>query len=56
LNETENWLYKIRDAHFLDTETTEARIEQTKIISRMLIALIHGIENKPNLSRYDRQL
>ena len=55
-NETENWLYKVRDANFLDTETANVRIEQTKIISRMLIALIHSIENKPNLSRYDRQL
>ena len=54
-NETENWLYKVRDANFLDTETANARIEQTKIISRMLISLIHGIESKPNLSRSDRQ-
>ena len=39
-----------------DRRVVVTRIEQTKIISRMLIALIHGIENKPNLSRYDRQL
>ena len=54
-NETENWLYKVRDANFLDTETANARIEQTKIISRMLISLIHSIESKPNLSRSDRK-
>ena len=55
-NETENWLYKIRDAHFLDTEVTNARIEQAKVISRMLIALIHSLEGKPNLSGSSRHL
>ena len=53
-NETENWPYKIRDTNFLDIETVNARIEQIKVISRMLTALIHGIENKPNLSRSNR--
>ena len=55
-NETENWLYKIWDANFLGTEEANARIEQAKVISRLLIALIHSLENKPNLPRYDGQL
>lgn len=45
-NETENWLYKVRDAKFLDAATSETRIEKTKEIGRMLNGLIRSIETK----------
>ena len=43
-NETENWLYKIRDAKLLPLATVNARIEQTKEIGRMLNGLIRSLD------------
>ena len=45
-NETENWLYKVRDARFSPLATAERRIEQTKEIARMLNGLVRSLENK----------
>ena len=42
-NETENWLYKIRDAGFLPLIMVEERIEQTKVVGRMLNGLIRSL-------------
>ena len=43
-NETENWLYKIRDARFLPLVTVAERIEQTKEVGRMLNGLIRSLD------------
>ena len=42
-NETENWLYKIRDARLLNASICERRIEETKEIGRMLNGLIRSL-------------
>ena len=47
-NETENWLYKLRDSKFLTAETAALQIEQTKEIGRMLNGLIRKIEARPS--------
>jgi len=43
-NEAENWLYKIRDARILDTQSCNLRIEQTKEIGRMLNGLKRSLK------------
>lgn len=45
-NETENWLYKIRDLGYIGGERVEKQIEDTKIICRMLNNLISKIRTK----------
>jgi four helix bundle protein len=48
-NETENWLYKIRDLRYLEIIIAENQIEETKIICRMLNSLMAKIKaRKPN--------
>ena len=48
-NETENWLYKIRDAGFLNPQTAEVRIERCKEIGRMLNGLIRSLKSRNQL-------
>ena len=43
-NETENWLYKIRDLKYIDIIIAENQIEETKIICKMLNSLIAKIK------------
>jgi four helix bundle protein len=45
-NETENWLYKIRDLKYNDIIIAEKQIEETKIICRMLNSLIAKIKSR----------
>ena len=45
-NETENWLYKIRDVGFIKREVAENRLEEIQIISRMTASLIIKIRKK----------
>ena len=43
-NETENWLYKIRDLRYIEILIAENQIEETKIICKMLNSLIAKIK------------
>ena len=43
-NETENWLYKIRDLKYIDIIIAENQIEEIKIICKMLNSLIAKIK------------
>lgn len=43
-NETENWLIKVKDLAYINQEQAESRIEETKIICRMLNSLIKKIK------------
>ena len=43
-NETENWLYKIRDLRYIEILIAENQIEETKIICKMLNSLISKIK------------
>ena len=45
-NETENWLYKIRDLRYIEIIIAENQIEETKIICRMLNSLIAKIKSR----------
>ena len=45
-NEAENWLYKLRDAKFVERETGNARIRECIEIAKMLNGLIRSIERK----------
>jgi four helix bundle protein len=45
-NETENWLYKVRDARFLEAVSCEQRIEATNEIGRMINGLIRSLNAK----------
>ena len=47
-NETENWLYKIRDLKYIDIIIAENQIEETKIICKMLNSLIAKIKSRSN--------
>lgn len=42
-NEAENWLYKLRDAKFVEHETGNARIREIIEISKMLNGLMRSI-------------
>ncbi len=46
-NETENWLYKIRDIGLIEGELAERYIAETRIICRMLNSLIGKIRLHP---------
>ena len=41
--EAENWLYKARDAHFIDRDTAAARIRETIEVQKMINGLIRSI-------------
>ncbi len=43
-NETENWLYKVRDTGLLDRTVADVRIKQGQEIGRMLNGLIRSLE------------
>ena len=42
-NEAENWLYKLRDANFVERETGNGRIREIIEIAKMLNGLIRSI-------------
>ena len=42
-SETENWLYKARDAHFMDREVAVVRIRESIEIQKMINGLIRSI-------------
>ncbi len=44
-DETENWLYKIRDAGFVDRNTANYRIRECIEIEKMLNGLMRSIRN-----------
>ena len=43
--ETENWLYKLRDAGFLEKELANARVGESIEIQKMLNGLIRSIRD-----------
>ena len=45
-NEAENWLYKLRDAKFVERETGNTRIREIIEISKMLNGLRRSIERR----------
>ncbi len=45
-NETENWLYKLRDAKLLARETANAHVAETIEIEKMLSALYRSISRR----------
>jgi four helix bundle protein len=45
-NETENWLYKLRDTRLLAPELAAQRIDQCKQIGRMINGLIRSLETR----------
>ena len=46
-NETENWLYKIRDSKLLAREKANAHVAKTIQIQKMLTALHRSISRQP---------
>ena len=50
-NEAENWLYKLRDAKFVERETGNARIRECIEISKMLNGLMRSIRRSGEGSR-----
>ncbi len=50
-NETENWLYKIRDAGFADENTVSKRLKAVLDIEKMLGSLMRKIRNNKNALR-----
>ena len=44
-NEAENWLYKLRDAGFVDRELGNSRIRESIEIAKMLNGLMRSIRN-----------
>ena len=47
-SEAENWLYKARDAHFIDCDTAATRIRESIEIQKMINGLVRSIEKKGN--------
>jgi four helix bundle protein len=45
-NETENWLYKVRDNRLLPQDLANSRIERCREIGRMLNGLIRSLESR----------
>ena len=45
-NETENWLYKLRDAKLLDREKANAHFAETIQIQKMISALHRSISKR----------
>jgi four helix bundle protein len=50
-NETESWLYKLRDAKLLDPEVVADRLRTTVQVQRMLTSLKRRIAENPNAVR-----
>ncbi|MGO8747270.1 MAG: four helix bundle protein [Thermoguttaceae bacterium] len=46
--EAENWLYKVRNANFLDPDTAAARIRESIEIQKMLHGLVRSISKHSN--------
>ena len=46
LNETENWLYKMRDAGYLNRERANSHVRECIEIEKMLSGLIRAIQKK----------
>ena len=47
-SEAENWLYKARDAHFIDRDTAAVRIRESIEIQKMLHGLMASISKHPD--------
>jgi four helix bundle protein len=47
-NEAENWLYKFRDAGFLEKDVANARVRECIEIEKMLSGLMRSIRQSPN--------
>lgn len=47
-HESENWLYKLRDAGFLDRDRANAHIRHSVRIGKMLSSLIRSIRSRPD--------
>ena len=45
-NETENWLYKIRDLGLATEQTIQNRLKQVTEVRKMLLALSNRIQEK----------
>lgn len=54
-NETENWLYKVRDAGFIDADTVAERLKGTIEVEKMLGSLRRKIEANPNAIREEEK-
>jgi len=46
-HESENWLYKLRDAHLMEAQRANEHVRQCIRIGKMLSALIHSIRSRP---------
>jgi len=47
--EAENWLYKVRDAGFMDSDTAVARVRGSIEIQEMLSGLMRSISKHPDV-------
>jgi four helix bundle protein len=47
--EAENWLYKVRDAGFMDSDTAAARVRESIEIQKMLSGLMRSISKHPDV-------
>jgi four helix bundle protein len=45
-NETENWLYKLRDSKLISRETANSHVAETILIEKMLAALHRSISRR----------
>ena len=48
MNETENWLYKLRDSGLLNRDRANSHIRESIEIGKMLSALMRSIRAKPD--------
>lgn len=47
-NESENWLYKLRDGHFLERTAANGHVKECVEIEKMLNGLIGSISKRPD--------
>ncbi|HIP96138.1 MAG TPA: four helix bundle protein [Anaerolineae bacterium] len=50
-HESENWLYKLRDAGFIDRERADEHVRTCVRIGKMLCSLMRSIRARPNYKR-----
>ena len=48
IHESENWLYKLRDAEFMDRDRANAHVRECVRIGKMLSSLKRAISARPN--------
>ena len=48
VHESENWLYKLRDAGFIERDRADAHVRECVRIGKMLSSLIRSIRSRPD--------